>query len=70
MSAAIRICGWIGTAALVAVPLFLPQAWAMLLAVFGFAMLTVQTSSAKIHNLTVLNVVGIVTYFGSWYVNF
>lgn len=57
-----QLINWTGVAAMVAAPYFIDSDIGKHLLIFGFVCLTVQSIHIKAHNLTVLNLLGILGY--------
>ncbi len=57
-----QILNVIGTAALVAAPYFMDTDLGKHLCITGFILLSVQSIHLKAHNLTLLNVLGVIGY--------
>ena len=61
----IVLCGWIGCGLMMTAPFLINYAIGKILAIIGLSLLTVQSVSNKMHNLTMLNIVGIIGYLWS-----
>lgn len=61
----IVLFGWIGCGLMMTAPFLINFAIGKILAIIGLALLTVQSVHNKMHNLTALNIVGIIGYLWS-----
>jgi hypothetical protein len=61
----IALAGWIGSGLLCLAPFLINYWYGKVFAILGLTLLTFQAVDKKLHNLIVLNVVGIIGYFWS-----
>jgi hypothetical protein len=61
----VALAGWIGAGLLCLAPFLINYTIGKILAIVGLALLTTQAVKQKMHNLIVLNVVGIIGYIWS-----
>ena len=58
----ILVCGWTGSALMCVAPFFIDSDFGKGCAIAGLALLSVQVIAHRLHNLLLLNLIGIVGY--------
>ena len=58
----ILICGWTGSALMCVAPFFIDSDFGKSCAIAGLSLLSVQAVAHRLHNLLLLNLIGVVGY--------